>query len=1246
MTHVPSVADVLCRVDTQGQTLLHVAASAHLAEDDECVMEVLRHAALVPNGIAQQQATEMNVPTRLCSAATRAWAQTKVRRQWLQEYLPEDESIPRMLVLVNRRTSSVSKEWPRLVALREERATRATLMLEAFPEVGPADNRRAMRLSDAALDQKEALKALNRAMASSIMSVEPSSRQALRRCLRPGCSLSEEAAAEYVVLALSVACWQESSTPAVLKQYQHKARNSMLTLAGQAAQAGRPNALALLLRMEEHLESTCEAERNCMSAPPVAARGQAPAGMEWTAAGKPATRFKGKGSRPLSRRTGYVSIDVGDPMSWHSVKRGTTLMMLAAASGNADAVAACIDALKRRASGKGALRGGGGPEVVREATVMEITRTSDKGETILHHAAKSGSLEMVQRVLKLVQYMHAVPSPGPKPLDAGPGSMEQAGGGASVAAAAQRPHGADGNPTPRLPPKQQWLERRSTQGYTPLALAAKHGHSETVLALLKIGASPGPRKRPGRRRGSDGSTGGGTSATAASSSSFSPERKSSAGEDPTLSPSRSKFDTPLALAVERGSFRTTDMLLKANADPDAAPAAGSTPLMRAARHGRPDLVYRLLVAGASPSKGNAFGLTPLMEAAKFETTPHLETLRLLLGNALPESDWVRHVTISSDGESEQYVHMLKKHPGTDAPVKQGIAPTPTPRTKVKVGKPGPGADPDAKEGVRGETALHRAARAGASLALQLLLNAGSDANVASVDGETPLFLAAKRNDQMCMIALMAGGADFRSILQQQDERTRRGHRGPGTGSKSPESPPGPSAGKTLTRWSAHAGRDSPAADLALGADASIPSMIRAAATLLQENRLLGGPGAMGAGRDPLNEKRSWPGGGASPGAGASGGSSSSAAGQQGLAGLSAMQMFDMTGAMMSSNGAGGAEVGGGLTGSGAPLALAGLASAGQRGPTSGAMCSLNTEASKGDEAQEMVIKMMRRLTVAANNGKPPVASDDSSSSGDVELMTLGDAGGSGADMHGRPRRGSGGSKGSKGSAGSAAGMLPSEPLDLSSGMAGMGGMPGMPVLSSDPSSAGGRKSLLGRRRARPAPRGRDLEEGTSEKPQLRRRTIEMATSPAGAGAGSARHSQSAAGEAGSSDGGDEGDDEEEEDMEDGRVVGPSGGGQGWEMGWDAMGAGGAGSGAGMGSSSSNGAGSSGATFAWATGPALGQASSSGMVGSSSGAPGSAAGSGSGPGFMMQQSSIQLDQLEDMSGSGGPRGGGNGRGPRG
>ena len=56
-----------------------------------------------------------------------------------------------MIALVNRRTSQISKEWPRLAALREGRTTRAMRLLEAFPEVGPADNRRALRLPDDAL---------------------------------------------------------------------------------------------------------------------------------------------------------------------------------------------------------------------------------------------------------------------------------------------------------------------------------------------------------------------------------------------------------------------------------------------------------------------------------------------------------------------------------------------------------------------------------------------------------------------------------------------------------------------------------------------------------------------------------------------------------------------------------------------------------------------------------------------------------------------------------------------------------------------------------------------------------------------------------------------------------------------------------------------------------------------------------------------------------------------------------------
>ena len=115
------------------------------------------------------------------------------------------------------------------------------------------------------------------------------------RCVRAEAPEDLQHAAEYLVLALCIVCWQESSTSTILRQFQHKARSSMVTLAAQAAQAGAANALSLLLRFEEYLESACDAEGSggpgAKGAGGHDTHGTPPASLAWTSAGKPAEYF-------------------------------------------------------------------------------------------------------------------------------------------------------------------------------------------------------------------------------------------------------------------------------------------------------------------------------------------------------------------------------------------------------------------------------------------------------------------------------------------------------------------------------------------------------------------------------------------------------------------------------------------------------------------------------------------------------------------------------------------------------------------------------------------------------------------------------------------------------------------------------------------------------------------------------------------------------------------------------------------
>lgn len=87
--------------------------------------------------------------------------------------------------------------------------------------------------------------------------------------------------------------------------------------------------------------------------------------------------------------------------------------------------------------------------------------------------------------------------------------------------------------------------------------------------------------------------------------------------------------TPLALASLEGNNDIVDRLLTANANPDFVGRGGSTPLMIACSigyRGNRGIVERLLTANANPNYRNDFGLTALMLAANLNDHHAVEIL--------------------------------------------------------------------------------------------------------------------------------------------------------------------------------------------------------------------------------------------------------------------------------------------------------------------------------------------------------------------------------------------------------------------------------------------------------------------------------------------------------------------------------------------------------------------------------------------------------------------------------------------
>ncbi len=185
-------------------------------------------------------------------------------------------------------------------------------------------------------------------------------------------------------------------------------------------------------------------------------------------------------------------------------------------------------------------------------------------------------------------------------------------------------------------------------------------------------------------------------------------------------------DTRLIEAVKRGDVAGARQLIARKVDVNGRQPDGATALHWAAERDQVELAALLLTSGAQPNLQNDYGVTPLMLAATNGSDTMIE--RLIAGGADPNA-------ALPTGET---VLMTAAHTGRVGAVKALLA---------------HGAAVNARERVKGQTAIMWSIWQGHDEVTRALVDAGADLKAASDSGFTP-FLFAVREGNLPMVRLL------------------------------------------------------------------------------------------------------------------------------------------------------------------------------------------------------------------------------------------------------------------------------------------------------------------------------------------------------------------------------------------------------------------------------------------------------------------------------------------------------------
>lgn len=222
--------------------------------------------------------------------------------------------------------------------------------------------------------------------------------------------------------------------------------------------------------------------------------------------------------------------------------------------------------------------------------------------------------------------------------------------------------------------------------------------------------------------------------------------------------------TPLSWAVETQDPQMVQLLLRAEASPDAADNPAASPLMLACEHGNSKIVNLLLDAGANATISNADGLTPLTTCAGSATAADLARL-IDLGAKVDAAESAGQTPLmwaAAKGRIENVKLLLERGANVNAETNDGFTPL---FFALKSGNPllpqmilDAGGNPD-HVGPLGTTATQLAIFQGDYGFAKQMIERGVDVTAEDANGNT-LLLAALTVDQPELVKLLlAKGSD-------------------------------------------------------------------------------------------------------------------------------------------------------------------------------------------------------------------------------------------------------------------------------------------------------------------------------------------------------------------------------------------------------------------------------------------------------------------------------------------------------